>query len=405
MRIAILDPAAGISGDMTLGALVGAGLGVAWLEGLPQRVGFPAVGVRIREVARSAVRAVKVDFEIPEDGGHGHRHGRTVGELLEIVARADVSAPVADKARRAFALLGEVEGRIHGHAPLEVHLHEVGAIDAVLDIVGAIEGFERLGVEAVYNFPVALGSGWVEAAHGQLPVPAPATIDLLAGFDVVTGGPVVGEATTPTGAVLLRVLSAGPPPSRWRPSGTSWGAGTRDPEAYPGALRLILGESAREAGVVEVVISDIDDLSPEYVEPMRQAVLAAGALDCQVWPTYGKKGRVSFRVEALADAASGDGIAEALLRHGRTAGVRRSAAWRSTLERGWIQVELSGVHRVGVKVWDAPGGRRLKAEYEEVTRAAEALGRPAPEVAREAEALASAALAKGATLTWARTKE
>ena len=170
MRIAILDPAAGISGDMTLGALVGAGLGVEWLEGLPQRVGFPAVGVRIREVSRAAVRAVKVDFEIPEDGGHG----RTVGELLEIVAAADVSASVAERARRAFSLLGEVEGRVHGHAPLEVHLHEVGAIDAVLDIVGSIEGFERLGVEAVYNVPVALGSGWVEAAHGQLPVPAPA---------------------------------------------------------------------------------------------------------------------------------------------------------------------------------------------------------------------------------------
>jgi len=391
MRIAILDPAAGISGDMTLGALLGAGLEPSWLEGLPARVGFPAVGVRIHHVDRAAVRAVKVDFEIPEHGGHGH--GRTVGELLEVVGAAQVSPAVAARARQAFVLLGEAEGKVHGRPPLDVHLHEVGAVDAVLDIVGAIEGFERLGVAAVYNFPVALGTGWVEAAHGQLPVPAPATLDLLAGFEVTTEGPIVGEATTPTGAVLLRVLSRGAPPPRWRPTGTSWGAGTRDPETYPGALRLILGESASEAGLVEVVVSDIDDLSPEYVEPMRQAVFAAGALDCQVWPTLGKKGRVSFRVEALADPASGDRIAEALMVHGRTAGIRRSAAWRSTLERGRIEVELDGVHRVAVKVWDAPGGRRLKAEYEDVVRAAEALGRSAPEVAREAESLASAVLA------------
>ena len=392
MQIAILDPAAGISGDMTLGALIGAGLDHAWLRELPARVGFPNVAVAIRTVERAAVRAVKVDFEIPHAGAH--HHGRTVRELLGIVSAAEVSEAVKARARQAFELLGTVEGRVHGHAPLDVHLHEVGAIDAVLDIVGAIEGFERLGVEAVYNFPVALGNGWVDAAHGKLPVPAPATLDLLEGFEVTSGGPIVGEATTPTGAVLLRVLSRGAPPARWRVRGTSWGAGTRDPEHYPGALRLILAEGAAEAGAVELVATDIDDLSPEYLEPLRRAVFEAGAVDCQVWPTHGKKGRVSFRVEAVVDSAAAERVADVMFVHGRTAGVRRVPAWRSTLDRRRLEVELDGVHRVGVKVWDAPGGRRLKAEYEDVVRAAEALGRPASEVAREAESMASAVLAE-----------
>jgi uncharacterized protein (TIGR00299 family) protein len=396
MRIAILDPAAGISGDMTLGALIGAGVHRSWLEGLPQRLGFPNVVVRVHEVDRAAIRAIKVDFEIPDEGNfreHGnsgnHGHGRSVSELIGLVEAGDFGANVRRRAVRAFRLLGEIEGRVHGLPPMDVHLHEVGAIDAVLDIVGAIEGFERLGVDEVYNFPVALGSGWVEAAHGALPVPAPATLDLLKGFDVVTGGPVEGEATTPTGAALLRVLSSGPPPTRWRVHGTAWGAGTRNSAAYPNALRLIVADAAAEAGVVELLATDLDDLTPEYVEPLRQALFGAGALDCQVWPTQGKKGRVSLRIEVLALPGTSDAVIGALFRHGRTAGVRRSTAWRSTLERRRIEVELAGSHRVRVKVWDGPGGTHMKAEYEDVLTAADALGWPAADVAREAERLAA----------------
>lgn len=390
MRIAILDPAAGISGDMLLGALVGAGAGEDWLAGLPARVGVPEVGVRIRSVDRSAVRAVKVDFDIPDPGRPAdHGHGRSVAALIRLVEQADVSSRVRERAVRAFELLGTVEGRVHGVAPLEVHLHEVGAVDAVLDIVGSIEGFDRIGVDTVYNLPVALGAGWVNAAHGSLAVPAPATLDLLQGFDVTSGGPVTGEATTPTGAVLLRVLSRGTPPARWRVRGTSWGAGTRDEPTYPNALRLIVAEAAAEAGLVEVLATDIDDLAPEYLEPLRDAIFAAGALDCQIWPTQGKKGRVSFRIEVLTGPEESGRVTEALFRHGRTAGVRRAAMWRSTLDRRTVEVELAGRHRVGIKVWEGPGGRRMKAEYEDVRSAAEALGRPAGDVAREAESLAA----------------
>lgn len=391
MRIAILDPAAGISGDMTLGALLDAGVEREWLEALPGRLGFTSVGVAVRKVERASVVATKVDFEIPP-GEPGDAHGRRVGELLDLVRRAPISEAVRAKAARAFELLGEAEGRIHGVAPDAVHLHEVGAVDAVLDIVGAIEGFERLGVDAVYNLPVAVGDGWVEAAHGHLPVPAPATALLLEGVELRSGGPVTGEATTPTGATLVRVLSEGPPPPCWRLVASGWGAGERDPEHYPGALRLLLAEAAAEAGVVEVVATDIDDLAPEYVEPLRVALFEAGAVECSVWPTHGKKGRVGMRLEALVAPHHADRVIEALFAHSTTAGIRRWTTTRATLPRRELVVELDGGARVRIKVWGGPSGTRLKSEYDDVIAAASALGRPAWEIAREAERQAEAAL-------------
>jgi len=392
MRIAILDPFAGISGDMTLGALLAAGVEPAWLEALPSRLGFSGVAVRIRRVDRAAVQATNVELDI---GGVGQGHGRHVGELMDIVRHAPVSEAVRGRALRAFQLLGEAEGKVHGTPPERVHLHEVGAVDAVLDIVGGIEGFERLGVERVCHFPVAVGEGWVEAAHGQLPVPAPATLELLRGVEIRRGGPVVGEATTPTGAVLVRVLSDGAPPDGWRALATAWGAGERDPGGYPNALRLIVAESAAEAGVVEVIATDMDDLAPEYVEPLREAVFAAGAVECVVWPTQGKKGRMSLRLEALAAPAAADRVIHAVFAHSTTAGVRRWTTTRATLARREVVVELASAARVRVKVWDGPTGARLKPEYADVVAAAGATNRSALEVAREAERLAEAIIGNG----------
>src|SRR5881296_654630 len=392
MRIAILDPAAGISGDMTLGALLSLGVPVSWLEELPARLGVGNVRVTVRDVRRAGVTCKQVEFDIPPQP-----HGRHVGELVRLVERAPVSDWVKERAVRAFRLVGEAEGRVHGVAPDKVHLHEVGAVDAVLDIVGAIEGFERLGVEAVYNLPVAVGQGWVEAAHGRLPVPAPATAILLEGFEIAGqgggGGPVEGEATTPTGAALLRVLSAGPPQDRWRMVGSGWGAGQRDPKHYPNALRILVGEAASEAGRVVLLATDVDDMSPEYVEPLRQALVGAGALDVQTWPVQMKKGRQGFRVEVMAPEALADAVTAELFRHSTTAGVRRWFAERATLPRHQLTVRLDGV-AIRVKVLDG-GSVRVKPEYDDVLAAAKALGRPPIDVARAVERDAEALIAKG----------
>ncbi|HEX6645125.1 MAG TPA: nickel pincer cofactor biosynthesis protein LarC, partial [Gemmatimonadales bacterium] len=437
-RFAIIDPAAGISGDMLLGALVDAGAPPEWLRGLPERLRCPEVTIGIEEVDRCGVRARRVVVRLPgglTEGpgeaharghvhahplGHGHEHGhehhahaspadhahhgehahRHVGDLIAMIEEAPLSPWVRERAVRAFELLGEAEGRIHGVPPREVALHEVGALDALVDIVGGIEGFEQLGISRIYAWPVALGEGWVRAAHGVIPVPAPATAILVEGLEVRSNGPVAGEATTPTGAVLLRVLAEGPPPARWRAvQGAAWGAGGRDPGAYPNALRLLICEGATEAGEVVALTTDVDDLTPEYVEALREALLAAGALDVQTWATHGKKGRASFRLEALAAPGEAASVEEALFRHSTTIGLRRTTLERRTLPRRTIEVRAEDGSAVRVKVRDLGDGISAKPEYDDIIELARRVGRPAHELARELQdrAVRSAADQAGAS--------
>jgi uncharacterized protein (TIGR00299 family) protein len=300
------------------------------------------------------------------------------------VRRARLSAWVEQRAGRAFELLGEAEGRVHGLAADRVPLHEVGAVDALVDIVGGIEGFEQLGITRIYNRPVAVGSGWVRAAHGIIPVPAPATAILLEGLELASSGPVTGEATTPTGAVLLRVLSSGPPPSRWRAvSADAWGAGGRNPSSYPNALRLITASGASEAGEVVILSTDLDDLSPEYLDPLREALVAAGALDVQVWATQMKKGRTGFRIEAIANSADADAVSSALFRHSTTAGIRRQVVERVTLARRQVEVTSADGTPVRVKILEGPDGPRVKPEYDDVAALARRTGQPVHELARD----------------------
>ncbi len=394
MQIAILDPFAGISGDMLLGAILDAGAPSAWLESLPTRLGLEGVQVVMRHVERCSVSAVKVDFAIAP-GGDSEHHGRHISDMIRVVERAELEPEVRAHAIAAFEALGAAEGRVHGVEPHRVHLHEVGAVDAILDIVGVIDGFRMLGVSGVFHLPVALGSGWVDAAHGRLPVPAPATSYLLEGMEVRSPGPIVGEATTPTGAVLLKVLSRGAPPRQWRHEKTGWGAGTRDPKEYPNALRIFLATTDAEVGMVEVIATDIDDMVPEYLEPLREAAFAAGALDVSAWPMHGKKGRVAVRIEILTSPERTDAVIAALFANSTTAGVRRWSAQRSTLARTEQTVELPGGNRVRIKVWQGPGGVRYKPEFSDVMEVARALNRPALEIAREAERTAEAAFQNG----------
>jgi uncharacterized protein (TIGR00299 family) protein len=403
-RFAILDPVAGISGDMLLGALLAAGASPEWLRAVPRRLGCTDVRIEIGLVDRAGLQATKVTVILP-DGSHEqpaelitrhehpHQHHshdpasvahRHVGELIEIIERADLSPWVRERAVRAFQLLGDAEGRVHGVPAERVALHEVGAVDALIDIVAGIEGFEQLGITGIYSRPVAVGTGWVHAAHGTIPVPAPATAILLEGLEQGPNGPVIGEATTPTGAVLLRVLSSGSPPPHWRAvHAGAWGAGGRNPKDYPNALRLILAEASREAGEVILLSTDLDDLSPEYLEPLRDALFTAGALDVQIWATQMKKGRVGFRIEVTTGTAQAEQAASALFRHSTTAGLRRQVAERVTLARREVEVTSSDGSAVRVKVIEGPDGPRVKPEYEDVAAVARRTGQPAHEVARD----------------------
>lgn len=390
---------------MLLGALLDAGAPGDWLTGLPARLGIPEVTVEFEVVLRCSIRCRKVTVSLPggrveqpadvghdHHAGHDHHHAhgphRHVKALIGLIEKASLSERTRELAVRAFQLVAEAEGRVHGIAPEKVSLHEVGAYDALVDIVGGIEGFEQLGIDRVYAMPAALGSGWVKAAHGLLPVPAPATGILAEGLEVSIGGFITGEATTPTGAALLRVLSSGAPPARWRPLRSGWGAGTRDPSAWPNALRLIVAEGAAEAGQVVLLATDIDDLSPEYLEPLREAVVAAGALDVQIWPTHMKKGRIGFRVEVMCAPDRADSVTVALFRHSTTTGLRRQSAERITLSRREWDLRTSSGGTVRMKTVEAPGGPRAKPEFDDVVAEARRTGRPAHDLANEFQAQA-----------------
>lgn len=428
-RFAVIDPSAGVSGDMLLGALVDVGAPVEWLTDLPARLGLDGVSVNVAQVDRCSLRATKVTVHLPggveppadvppghrehpgpaqhshhgdhshdhtPDHGHGphdtsghHAHGphRHVGELIAIIEKAPLSDWVRSRAIATFQLLGTAEGRVHGMPPESVSLHEVGALDALVDIVGVVEGFERLGIQRIVTRPVALGDGWIRAAHGMMAVPAPATGILVEGLEVGPNGPVTGEATTPTGAALLRVLAQGPVPERWRPLSQGWGAGTRNPGSHANVCRLILAEAVPELGEVWTVATDVDDMSPEYLEPLRQAVMDVGAVDLQVWSTAMKKGRIGFRVEAHCAVADRENVIEAIFRHSTTAGVRYWRAERQTVRRHSEQVDLPA-GRVRVKVLAGPGGNRVKPEYDDVVGMARRTGRASLDIVDDVRRLA-----------------
>lgn len=376
MHTAILDPFSGIAGDMTLGALLGVGLDAEWLRALPARLGLDDVRVDIREVLRGELVCWKVEFEIPPQP-----HGRHVKEIRELVARSGAPDTVRARADAVFWAIATAEGEIHGVSPEKVHLHEVGAVDAILDVVGVIWGLAELGVEDVRCGVLRTGDGTVKAAHGLLPVPAPATLKLLEGHAIRPGPEGAGELVTPTGAGLVRVLSSGPPPAEYVPRRSGYGAGTKDFVGRANALRIILAdvEAAPSANRESVFLlaCDVDDMSPEYLAAVADRVRAEGALDVVLVGTVMKKGRQGTRVEVLARPEDAVRLEALLLRETTSIGVRRSQASRLVLPRRQSTVELLG-HTVRVKIVTLPdGGSRAKPEFEDVQRVALATGRRA----------------------------
>jgi len=374
MRNAILDPFSGISGDMTLGALVDVGLDPEWLRALPSVLGLDGVTVRIQDVKRAELACKKVDFDIPPQP-----HGRHLKHIREIVERSPAPHDVKRRADAAFTAIAEQEAAIHATSVERVHLHEVGAVDAILDVVGAIWGLTQLGIERVYCGAIATGDGTVQAAHGTLPVPAPATLKLLEGHAIRPGPEGSGELVTPTGAALVRVLSSGPPPREYVPLRSGFGAGTKDFAGRANALRLIIVETGAGENEVEELVqlaSDIDDMSPEYLAAVADLLRNAGALDVVLLATTMKRGRQGTRIEVLARPAEAAALEDTLLRETTTIGVRRSTVTRRALAREIREVEVLG-HRLAVKVVRLPDGRvRAKPEFTDVQRVAQETGRP-----------------------------
>lgn len=382
MKIAWFDCFAGISGDMTLGALIGAGWDRLALETLPSRLGLEGVSVTSGSVRRGPFSAIQVKVEVAESR-QPHRHLHHIHSILE---KAELDPGPRATAMAVFRRLAEAEAEVHGSTVEKVHFHEVGAADALVDIVGAAEGLAALGVERVYSSAPRLGGGEVMSQHGRIPVPAPATVALLRGAPVQLG-PIEHELTTPTGAALLAALveSWGSPPA-FRLERTGIGAGSRDPKELANVLRVLVGEAdetstRRQVAVLE---TSLDDENPQMVGALIPRLLAAGALDAMVVPTLMKKGRPGLWLMVVAEPGASDRLAQLLLRESSTLGVRVRVEERVELERRAVTVRTPHGD-VALKVARLPDGtERAVPEFESVREVAERSGQPLREIAESA---------------------
>jgi uncharacterized protein (TIGR00299 family) protein len=371
------DAYSGVAGDMLLASLVDLGAPAALLETLPARLGLAGeVAIRIGEARRGAVRARRVEVSVT-----GPAVPRRLADIVALLERADLPDAVRRGAREAFTRLAEVEARQHGVEVEAVHFHEVGAHDALVDIVGTLLLLDALAPDAVLVSPVNVGGGRVRTQHGELPVPAPATLELLRGFTVY-GSPVDRELATPTGAVLLATVArpAAALP-RGRPVRVGWGAGGHE-LPWPNALRAVWletdaprpeGVGVREARVLE---ANIDDMTPEIAAALLAALMEAGARDAWVTPVVMKKGRPAMTVSVLAAPETATRLAEVLFRESTTLGLRTYPVETWELARTIETVDTPyGPVRVKVGWW--AGARRSWApEFEDAAQAAKTAGVP-----------------------------
>jgi uncharacterized protein (TIGR00299 family) protein len=407
-RVMYFDCFSGAAGDMIVGALVDAGLPLGELR---QALGDLGVGYQVQatRVMRAGISATHIDVRA-EGGGHHHHpshhahdhphgHGRghdhshdhgadehrSLDEIVHLINHSSLSKAGKARAAAIFRRIAEAEAAIH-QTPIErVHLHEVGAPDSIIDIVGAVFALEWFGIEEIQASPLNVGGGSVQIAHGTYPVPAPATLRLLDGAPIYSTG-VHGELVTPTGAAIITTYarSFGPMPAM-AVGKIGYGAGTKDREGVPNVLRVTIGERTEIAGPVPAgggsesilrIECEIDDMNPQLFEPLGDRLVSAGALDIYLTPVVMKKGRPGTLVTVLAPIDHRDRLCDILFRETTTIGVRFDVVERQKLDRRWVEVAVPG-GSVRVKV-AGRGQEILNAlpEFDDCLRVAQATGQP-----------------------------
>jgi len=381
------DCFSGASGDMLLGALIDAGVPLADLRRALGSLAIDPEAVWTEPVVRAGIRATKFCVR-GEDGGHTHAHAgephRTLAEIEALIDGSALSAAGKDRAKALFRRLGEVEAAIHG-VPLDrVHLHEVGALDSIIDIVGTVYALEHLGADRIVASPLNVGSGTVHAAHGVYPVPAPATLQLLAGAPVYAGTQ-KAEMVTPTGALLVGSYATafGPLP-RMTVGTIGYGAGSRDFPDAPNVLRVVCGEEqpVNDAAPsrVSVIEAEIDDMTPQLFGVVMDALLAAGALDVFYTSVQMKKNRPGTLLTVIASPGRRAALTGLIFRETTTIGVRYRESEREVLDRETVVVSTP-VGPIRVKVARQRGEvLNVSPEFDDCVRAAKATGRPVKEV-------------------------
>jgi uncharacterized protein (TIGR00299 family) protein len=404
MRTIYFDCISGASGDMVLGALIDAGADVDWVRRELAALDIDGWELDIHQVTRGSVRATRCEVVVAHDDTE-----RTYSDIVRILTSTDLSAPVKEKARRTFEVLARAEARMHGVPVENVHLHEVGALDAIVDIVGSAAALESLAPDEVITSSIPTGTGFVETAHGLLPLPAPAVTEILRGATLFERG--TDELVTPTGAALLAAFTDRfdrMPPLEL--DATGYGAGARDTSREPNVLRVLVGRSAEVATpgptleselravqetaaplpTTTLLETNIDDMTPELLPDVIDSLLAAGAQDAWLTSIVMKKGRPAFMLSALVGSTELDRALDVVYRETTTLGVRMREVVKDELARAWVEVDVSG-QPVRVKV-GLRGGEvvTLAPEHDDAARAARSTGLPLKDVYAEASKLARA---------------
>jgi pyridinium-3,5-bisthiocarboxylic acid mononucleotide nickel chelatase len=349
MRTAYFDAFSGLSGDMIAGAMLDAGADFAGLKSLVDALHLPGCNLSTRRKSLSGIEALKFEVEVSEP-----QPERRLREVRSIIEDAGITAKIASNAIRVFELLAEAEAKVHHTTPEQVHFHEVGAVDSIVDIVAASWGFDQLGITEVLVSALPLGTGFAKSRHGVIPVPAPATVELLAGFPVrLNDG--FSEMVTPTGAAVLKAFAhPAPGPLQFDIERIGYGAGSKDFADRPNVLRLLLGHRGGdfEADELLEIAANIDDLNPQVYDHVAERLFAAGARDVTITATIMKKGRPGVILSVLAEPALREQIATIMFAETSTIGIRFHPVSRFKLPRrmlsvdtrfGPIRVKLSGV--------------------------------------------------------------
>lgn len=376
MRIAYFECFSGISGDMILGSLLDAGLKVENLDKEIKRLGISGYKIRTEITSRGGLSGTRFWVDITEEDKE-----RRPGDILEIIERANLDDDIKCQSKQIFKKLAEVEAKIHDKEIDEVHFHEIGGLDSIIDIVGSLIGIKMLDIEAVYSSRVHVGGGFIESSHGIIPAPSPATLELLKGVPIYSRG-IEDELTTPTGAAILKVLSRkfGRMPEM-RVSQIGYGAGSRE-LAIPNLLRVYIGETEDKYEEDQIVLieTNIDDLNPEFFDYVFERLLEAGALDVFTVPVFMKKNRIGSLLNVLVSPEKLDKILSVIFKETTTFGVRIRHVERKKLSREIMPVRTS-LGEVKVKV-----GRikkevvNISPEYESCKELALQKGVPLKEV-------------------------
>jgi uncharacterized protein (TIGR00299 family) protein len=387
VKVVYFDCPSGASGDMILGALIDAGVPLPTLRAELAKLVLPGFSLEAREVRRGAFRATKADVLLDQQVRHHHRQLR---DILAILGASQLPPSVIAGAARIFSRLAEAEARVHGTGIEEVRFHDVGAVDAIVDVTGAVIALHLLGAESVHVSALPVGGGFVEGPHGRMPVPGPGAAELLRGFPVVDTG-VRSELITPTGAAILTTLAAG---SGRMPSMTveliGYGAGTKDLPTTPNVLRCFVGETA-EASTTETVAqleTTIDDMSPQLYEPLMDRLFEAGALDVFLTPVVMKRSRPGTVLTALCPKDKVSDLSRVLFEESSTIGVRWTEVSRTRLDREVVTI-ATDYGPLPVKVSRLAGRIvTVTPEFADVVRLAQAKSLPVREVLALAHAAA-----------------